>query len=494
MSTKVFQYGALPAMIDGNIRQQMKLGRNYYNKLIEEENNRRKSIYGGNTPKPPHEHENKKEIKECKECQSYWKELRDKYYNTEPLDLKPLRAEAVQNGLYWGTYLIVEESFSAAWKKTNCFQLLRFRSWKQGGYAGVQIQKVNDPTTKYKIERAYDPRIGRRKGQRHTIQIRVGSTNNKKPIWSDAIKFEMHRPIQGRVTWIKICMHYRGNKEIWNVNITCTDIPDRIDSAKTGVVALDVGWRVLKDKSIRLAFATGFDNKEYEFTMHSTWRELQTRADNIRGYRDNRLNELKSINSKFSCIKKPGNVKKYAIKQDIYVDDVVEWCKRDKHLEDYELGCRRRSVSVRKYAMITWMRELRRKYSHIIIKNSSHKEMKDHKKAVEAGMFPIQRKNAHHGSPGEIIEEACKVFDRNTGVSVIRANNTNTIECQKCGSLMYPPDDGILAVCEQCGATEDRDRVSTRNLLYLYEQNKSEKPTARKTTARFAKRHKNLSQ
>ena len=58
-------------------------------------------------------------------------------------------------------------------------------------------------------------------------------------------------------------MKYRGNREIWSVNITCTDVPPRTDSATNGFVAIDIGWRILDNDSIRLAFATGSDGEEY---------------------------------------------------------------------------------------------------------------------------------------------------------------------------------------------------------------------------------------
>lgn len=488
--TIVFKYGAIHPNLNNEIRIQMKLARDYYNKLVEAENNRRKIFWGGeNPPKPPHDHTNG-DSKKCEECKAFWKSFREIYKQLQPLDLKPLRKIACDNGLYWGSYLIVEEAFSAAWKKTDCFSTVKFRSWKQGGYAGVQIQREKSPETLYKIEKAYDPRVGRRAGQRHTIQLRIG-TDGREPILSKPISFEMHRPLQGRPVWAKICMKYRGQREIWTVNITCADTTPRADLSDKGFVAIDVGWRKMDDESIRLAYATGSDGEESEFRMPMEWLERSRRADRIRSHRDERLNKLKEVNPKYNKVKKPQGVIGYATKHELLNDDIIEWNKQDRHLSDYEIGCRRRSVEGRREALRVWLRKLRRKYKVAIIKDSSHKEMKDHKKAVDSGMYSPQRRNAHHVAPGEIIEEICRVFGRMENVAVVDAQNT-TAACLKCGHVNIVGSEKMI-VCEQCSAYEDRDRVSTRNLINLYNLGEYKKPTTRKTTARFAKRHKNFS-
>jgi hypothetical protein len=491
MSTKVFKYGAFPPAEDSAIRQQMKLGREYYNKLVEAENARRKAFWGGDSPpKPPHDHSNG-DAKTCEKCKQLWRLQREAWRTISLLDLKPLRAEAIKTGLYWGTYLSVEESFSAAWKKTDCFSLLCYRSWKQGGYMGSQIQKVRAADKIFKLEHREDPRQGKkRRGTRYQCSIRIG-TEKKEPIWSDPLRFIMHRPIQGRPTWIKICMRYRGDKEIWSLNITCADIPDRNDDAIKGMVAIDVGWRIMPpDERMRIAYAMGDDGREYEFSMGPEWRELTARADRIRGHRDDRLDVLKIPNPQLKLLKKPGNVRAFLLRNEMMTPELEEWCKRDRHLLQYEIGCRRRSEEKRRNDMRVWLRDLRCRYSMVLIKDSVHKEMKAHKKAVEDGMYPQSRRNAHHAAPGEVIEEVCKIWGRQTGVAIVKAAFT-TAQCG-CGNVI---DIGaeLMLKCERCGAEIDRDRQSTRNMLDLYkngEDDKLKKPTARKTTARFAKRHK----
>jgi hypothetical protein len=519
-ATKVFKYGSQPLVktgqfdefeqqyvFDSLIREQMKLAREYYNNLVENENNRRRFVWGGDKPKWPHEpiisydeETNRKKVEycDCELCKKYFRDTVEKYKQTPRLDLKLLRAKAVEDGLYWGSYLLVEQYFNRAVSTTTCFSLVKFRSWKQGGYAGVQIQKSRPCESEFLIEQAPDNRTGKRAGNRHTLQIRVAKKNGSGETWSEPVAFEMHRPLQGTPTNVMVHYYYRGEREIWSVCFTCKDLPKREDNATEGRVAIDVGWRIMSDKRVRIAYARGDDGKEYEFALPPTWKELADRADRIRSARDTMLNIIAARHKRLSifCNKKKCSARgarHYVMREGMNSDIELEgWRRWDKHMEDYELGCRNRSTNVRRDAMRVWLRKLRRLYTLAIIKDSSHKEMKDHEKAVKNGMAPRTRKSAHHAAPGEVIEEICQVFGRQTNVAVVEAPGTTMIwGCEECNyenSKEVGPE--LMLSCERCGHEEDRDHVSTQNLLTRYFMGEYKKPKARKTTARFAKRHK----
>jgi transposase len=130
---------------------------------------------------------------------------------------------------------------------------------------------------------------------------------------------------------------------------------------------------------------------------------------------------------------------------------------------------------------------LRKKYAIVVVKDSAHKEMKEQAKA--RGLPRGARKQGHHGAPGETLREIEIAFGREENVAVVEAPGT-TATCEKCHAIMEVGAE-LMVYCERCDTHEDRDRVSTRNLLRLYFAGNFKKPTARKTTARFAKRHKN---
>lgn len=485
---KVFKYGALPPEDGGNIRGQIKLGRQYYNRLVEAENKRRIKVWIAIflcSNSSPHVH--KDDDPPCEECKDWWEMMRGRFWSLPALDKIPYRTFASAAGLYWGTYLLVEQAFAAACRKRSPFLPIKFSSWQDGGYMGVQIQSGSKAESFFQIEPAFDPRVGRRAGQRHTIRFRVG-TKNRKPVWSDSLRFEQHRPVLGTPTWAKACMEYCGDREIWSAHVTCKDVPDTRKLATDRAVAIDMSWRSMDDKSIRLAFATGDDGREFMLSMNGYWRERWDRADRIRGERDRRLNELKAADTRFAQVEKPRGVRKYVAKHRLMDLEIGEWIKRDKHLEQYELGCRRRCVNARNDTLRVWLSKLVKEYKVAVIKDSSYKEMKDHKKAVKNGMFPRARFQGHQGAPGLITEEVCIAFDRERNVAVVEAPGT-TATCLECGHESQIGAE-LIAVCERCGAREDRDRVSARNMLRLYSEGSNKKPRARKKEARFAKRHK----
>lgn len=506
----VYRYGAVMPSQDGEIRHQMALTRQYYNRLVYGENLRRKALWGADRPVWPHppeividEDTGKKCTKLCRcdECKQFADKLAVDFKALGFMDIKPFRNSEPRP--YWGSYLLAERAFSAAVKKTNRFSTVKYRSKFDGGYVGVQIQRSVNPENVFKVNRIDDPRTGRkRRGHRHEIRIRVGS-DGIKPIWSDPIVFEMHRPIVGRVVWVEICMRYRmltrkkgedgswegSGREVWSICVTCDDVPQRTDLAQHGVAAIDIGWRTLEDgRGLRLAYAQGMEGEIHELVMSPEWVERINRADRIRGHRADKLDVLKIMKPELGRIRSPGKVRAYVEEHELSDPIVEQWLKDDRHLKQYEDGCRRGSVNARRDAVRKWVRMLRRKYAVAIVKNTNHKELKNHDTAVENGMFPSARKNAHRGAPGEIVEWIHIVFGRNGGTAIVDATAT-TSSCPKCGNKNIIGSEQFIA-CERCGDTKDRDNRSTTNMIKLYWNGEYKLPTARKSTPKFAKRHK----
>jgi len=164
---------------------------------------------------------------------------------------------------------------------------------------------------------------------------------------------------------------------------------------------------------------------------------------------------------------------------------IRDWMARDTHLWQYEEGCRRKIASRRRDDVRVWIRTLRRLYATAVVKNSSHKAMKEAAKRTKELHRPARRQ-AHAAAPGEIIEEISTVWGRGS-VAVVDARNT-TARCVECGETGEHGAETIIE-CEHCGHRRDRDDASTRNMLILHTNGEFVSPTARKTTAKFAKRH-----
>jgi hypothetical protein len=472
------------------MRKQMKLGREYYNALVEAENKRRQAAWGAESvPAPPHD-----DCK-CAECKAHWAALHASCRASKPLDVKPLRTEFAAKGLFWGTYLCIEDAFARAWKTRNKFKLVKFRGWRTGGVIGVQIQRSTwdrrGTHAWYRINHAEDARTGRRASNgagRRTVEIRLGSDKGK-PLWSEPIPIEKHREIEGRVTWVKAQYAYRDGKELWSVTFTCADVPERTDEAKRGVVAVDVGWRQV-DGSLRIAYARGDQGDIDIFEMGPRWLERIARANRIRGYRDTNLNELKKAYPDFANLQSSASARgkiTELLAGGLVDETLATWADRDKHLSDYESGCRRRATAAREDAMNNWARRLRRRYATIILKKTATKKMKE--TAIADGMHRPARRQAHHAAPGEVIDYLISVFGRESeNVFLVPAPHT-TNGCPACDHVNDHGAETVVC-CEECGTSFDRDAASTLNMMSLWILGECEPPKARKTTARFAVKHK----
>lgn len=493
MATKVYKFGARAPSDAPLLRAQMKLGREYYNALVEAENDRRKRAWGADVvPAPPHED---CKDKKCRECREHWQGIRKRVRDEPLVDAKPLRTEFAARGLYWGTYLCIEDAWTRSWKDRDVLRLVKFRSWRKGGVVGVQIQRHcwerNRGATIFQTEGTGDTR-GRRArfGGRQLARLRIGSVERTSPVWSESLRYEQHRAIEGRVTWVKISMKPRGDREVWSVAFTCADIPARpaSDEAIRGVVAVDVGWRRVGD-DLRIAYARSDQGVVSELRMGPKWRELWERADRIRGHRDDGYNALVALELEVPGQSRSANGLRSAVEQAIRAGEEVApevraWMHRDRHLAQYESGCRERSVNRRVDAMRNWARDLRRKYKTLVLKKTSTKQQKETAKGD--GMVQSARRQGQHAAPGEVLEHLMQVFGRDNTSLVKSAHTTN--ECPGCH---YMNDHGpeTIVTCEGCGESIDRDEASTRNVMRAWASGESDEPTARKTTARFVKRH-----
>lgn len=481
---KVYKYGARTPGQAPLLRGQMRLGHEYYNALVEAENDRRKSVWGGDTPAPP-PHDNCN----CDECVQHWRDIQSRMRATPPLDLKPLRAEYSARGLCWGTYLLIEQAFSAAWKTARSTRTVRFRSWRQGAVAGVQIQKARQgrPERLFRIEKAPDLRTGRRaRGGRgrHLLYLRIG-TDGREPLWSEPIPFELHRLLAGVVTYAKVRVRYIADREIWSVAFDVRDVEEREHGI--GTVAVDVSWRKTA-AGTRLAYAQDDDGNIDELLLGPQWEELTARADRIRSVRDQNLNMLKSNDARLSRIRSWSGVQRKARELDDDVSDEIEQAlRRDRHLRQYEAGCRDRSQRIRRARLQEWVSALRSRYDTVVVKKAQTKRQKEDKTPVQdGGLAPAARRRGHHAAPGETYELLRAVFG--ASMSAIRPTDT-TRTCVECAHVSdHGPE--LLIRCERCGAEHDRDWASTRNMLRQHHAGDTVVPTARKTTARFAKRHK----
>lgn len=253
--------------------------------------------------------------------------------------VRAARASFSKEGLYWGTYLIVEDAHDRAcrdsqpWEPVTvsgpwnslAVQIQSTRALKGGELMGSDL-RVRFSATPYPLgprggeggifasagtsgqERDLSGRV--RPAKWRELKIRTGSTGagNRNPVWTTLHAMtEVARPVppEARVLWVKVVRVdtvWRAVKtgsgvkmvarERWEVQITADDVQQRSSPTGEGTVGIDIGWRRVEG-GIRVAMARtvrGFS----ELVLPDSILHRRGWADGIRSVRDKHIESLRA--------------------------------------------------------------------------------------------------------------------------------------------------------------------------------------------------------
>jgi len=198
--------------------------------------------------------------------------------NALAADLK--RNARAHSGLYWGTYLRIEDAAAQSAKMPlydgehpNDPRFIRWRPDCWHGECAVQLQNglpldrlVSGADTRLRLTL---PEVGawdhpswaerHRRARTAALQMRVASTKSGAPVWA-TFTLDMHRPLpkDSVVKWAVVQRVPVGPHFRWVLLLT-VDAPTTGILPETGsIVALDVGWRALEG-GLRVACWRGSD-------------------------------------------------------------------------------------------------------------------------------------------------------------------------------------------------------------------------------------------
>lgn len=195
-----------------------------------------------------------------------------------------------QSGLYWGTYLTVEEA--AASFRTGAPP--RFKRWEGRGLLGVQfvggllVEDALRGATKFTIRDGAKPKW-------RELQMRIGQQEDECATLD--VIYDRPLPEDATIKWAKLAYRKVASQDHFYINFIL-DRPGgfpRDDRATEGTAAVDIGWRRLDDGSIRVAYWMGSDGEEGSLEIPAGQAQRLPRCDTLNSVRSLLFDGARSV-------------------------------------------------------------------------------------------------------------------------------------------------------------------------------------------------------
>jgi hypothetical protein len=578
MATKVYSYGCKNPRVGSElIDQQISLAHKYYNKLIElqrkqmedAENARREmfpefaaieqlvtdadaevekvvnEIRAANA-KERRKRATKEESKRLtdaktvrKEAWTKRKEIRAAISINESLQTKlaEIYANAKEEktkaraecGVYWGTYGKVEAAVEASIKKS--FGPPRFKRWDGSGQVAIQVQYMSGDSPigwhemflgkgKIKglvqVEQLPTKRTGK-SARPWLVSIRVGSDENKKPIWAKVMAY-IHRPLPEDAKIMGVSLVRRplpphrmssGRYEPrydWSLQFTIRTNEEK-PRATSGKCAIDLGWRMI-DGNLRVAYLVSESGHREELLLPQSLLNRWSKSESIQSIRDRAFDAVKAQLIKWKQSqeslpewfteaakligqwKSKGRLNKLIDQwsgQRIDGDDetfsaLTKWRDQDMHLWQYGAENLLKAQRIRLHLYRVFVRKIVNKYGTIVVGLSDWSKMLRNPKVDENRSDASFKEYARIASVGKLSE-----LFKQSGAEMLEESGT-TKRCHACGSMEEFDRRELTHTCSTCSLLWDQDYNAAMNMLTT---DVSNEPTANaevKYVGRFAKR------
>lgn len=534
---RIYSYGARPPAANGElVAEQMRAGHRYRNALVEAEHKRRArvaeavarhcpglaaleeqlaaldaeletrrdAIAGRNAAArrrtgTPAERAALKALRERKTA--LWQEhkaLRQATYQAEGFiadqavieaehtaECKRLRAAS---GLYWGTYLVVEQSLAGI----RSGYPPKFHRWTGDGRIAVQLQKglawedaLAGGDSRLRVEVLPGP--GRK--PRAVARLRVGSAG-RAPVWAE-VPFKLHRqpPPGTRVQWAYLHRERVACHDVWTLQfVLARDAWPRLDAAAEGACGVEVGWRRVEG-GLRVAVWRGSDGQAGELVLPDADLARWERVRTLRATRDTNFNAardqlaawlrargvphqgwLAEAARTLAQWRSPARLAALALRWrgerfsgDAAAFEAAEaWRKQDKHLYEWEANARRNAIAWRNNLYRNFAADLRRRYRAAAVELVDWAKLARVPGVEESDAQAALRQWRAVASVGRL-----QAYVREAASLVVEADAAyTTVDCHTCGRENKRLDRGQrLHTCEGCSRVWDVDENAAAWLL-----------------------------
>lgn len=400
------------------------------------------------------------------------------------------RIKELRKDIFWGNYLLNEKAFESVVKKTGDDP--RFKRFDGTGRIGAQVPALtnkhiyssNDQGT-FKI--GHDPVYKRAV----MVRIQVASGGRKNKTWVE-VPVIFHRPLppDAQIAWAWIKVTKAANKTRYELQLTINSGTFRtipIQPARPSVVALDIGWRSVREPNGEMAirYAMFYDGKK--FTEHRLKPSRIRYPDNIRSVRDSVCLSMRKIvwsvkdtlppeltefmsrmadpykaarrgtwQSSSALFKMLKLMKEFGTEH-LLTPWLIEWNRKDIHLWQWEANQRRKSLASRRDQYRCILSDLAKRYDYLIVEDFKTGEVI--RKTGEPRRPNLQRITV---APHEFLLLCKSYFPDNRLIKVSPINTTR--ECNFCHHINEAKKSTIL-VCAGCGEEYDCDINASANIF-----------------------------
>ncbi|HEY1301464.1 MAG TPA: hypothetical protein VGF07_13275 [Stellaceae bacterium] len=386
-----------------------------------------------------------------------------------------------QSGLWWGNYNAVCAAFDTALGKLEPGDELRHQEFSgagrltnqlqggapaaallQGGHAQVRIDPL--PAEPIMIRRfrgiaALNP-MTRKRGDKPRAEVRLlyatvysaRGAGRRLAVWP----IVLHRPFPPGAVVKTVAIHRRrvgaplalpegmpGNPADWRWTATFVlDIPDDPElRPASGFCGVDVGWRILPDREVRVATVAGSDGALFHINLASAWFE-----------------------------RREGIAKAYGAAAPLR--DSVDPDER-RHYAEYRHavahGLDRRQRGRREHYRIA-AKEIAERYGAVVIDTTNIAQLGRRQGLSDRApdLPPQTRRMRAWAAPAELVAEIGRAVKARGGTVTLAAGQT-TRRCHFCGhDNSNAKRDELVWVCEGCRAAWDQDENAARLILLTY--------------------------
>jgi len=408
-------------------------------------------------------------------------------------------------GVAWGTYNLIAASAQQA-SATSTMDP-EFRRYDGEGRIGVQIiggMSVADLATDTQLQIAMPEfhdgmtRGEWRRASRTVVKMRVGSDENRRPIWAE-FPAVIHRPLpeDARIMSAVITRRRLGVFRRWEYSLCISCESNKFDRTlpglkQEGTATINFGWRQFSD-GFRVATVNNDVTGIEEIRLPKTITDRFSKCEDLRSIIDMRFNIVRAelqewlASHKADCPewlttsleflhlwKQPERLDRvvgnwaglrFAADADIY-SILADWRTKYRHLQDWQMMNRRQGLNMRKEFYRLVASRLAQHNAKLVVEAFDVRQVAVLPRPEEvASGGTAARHNRFLVAVGNLRSSILLAAQKyHCAVDVVKATN-NTRRCNVCGKLLdWDPAKTVNRECPEC-STWDQDVNATDNAV-----------------------------